>query len=295
MNPLALDLYWNPDRGDNFVTATPQGRDDAAAAGYALVRREAYLYPSNEPGLRELKLYWSPEREDNMTAATPEAAQDAIANGYQFVRVEGYVRPEPDPGAIPLKLYYGEGRGDYFLTGTPQGEAAAQAAGYQFIRVEGYGAFEPATRTANVRSEVGSVIPSDGIMETSVTVYQTGVVEALTETINKAVFWGFQGGVMIFFSDAQGTAINGLSFKREPFGVQGTAFGFSRRLDPWTEQIDPNLVSRIQNIHIFHFLGGTNLAQELAELGAVVQQAAGVVGGVTQIVTQITQAGGKGK
>ena len=50
-NSLSLDLYWNPDRGDNFVTATKQGRDDAASAGYALVRREAFLFPAAEPGV----------------------------------------------------------------------------------------------------------------------------------------------------------------------------------------------------------------------------------------------------
>lgn len=40
-----LDLFWHPGRGDNFLTATIDGRNAAKAAGYVQVRREGFVYP----------------------------------------------------------------------------------------------------------------------------------------------------------------------------------------------------------------------------------------------------------
>lgn len=37
---VALELYWNPQRKDNFVTATPEGGNSALEAGYTFVRVE---------------------------------------------------------------------------------------------------------------------------------------------------------------------------------------------------------------------------------------------------------------
>jgi hypothetical protein len=38
-----LKLYWNEPRGDDFTVATPQGEQDALAAGDSFVRVEGYI------------------------------------------------------------------------------------------------------------------------------------------------------------------------------------------------------------------------------------------------------------
>ncbi|MFC0341190.1 hypothetical protein [Paracoccus niistensis] len=295
MSGLGLDLFWNPDRGDNYCTATEEGRQSARDAGYAWIRREGYTFPGSEPGVKPLKLFWSADRQDNMTVATPEAERDALAAGYDFVRVEGYVKANSEPNTLPLKLYYGKTRGDYFLTATGLGETAALEAGYEFVRIEGYGAFEPFTRSAKVRSEVGAVIPQDGVMETTVTVDRNGALQAFTETTNYAKFWGFQGGVLVFFSDAQGTTISGYNVKREPYGVQGTFYGFSSRRDPWNAQIPVGDVNRIEHVHIFHYLVGIQLQREIQRITELITASAGAVGAVGGIVAQIKAMGGRGQ
>ena len=134
----ALRLYWNPNREDNFTTATLQGRNDAKAAGYQFIRNEGYCFPEWRKGTKALKLYWNPNREDNFTTATPQGRNDAKAAGYQFIRIEGYCFRKWRKGTRALKLYWNPNREDNFTTATKQGEADAKAAGYQFIRIEGY-------------------------------------------------------------------------------------------------------------------------------------------------------------
>ncbi|MEA5569180.1 hypothetical protein [Anabaena sp. UHCC 0399] len=135
---VPLKLYWSPQRGDNFTTATTKGEQDALAAGYTFARIEACALPKPEAGTVPLKLYWSPQRGDNFTTATTKGEQDALAAGYTFARVEGYAFTKQVAGTVPLKLYWSPQRGDNFTTATTKGEQDALAAGYTFARVEGY-------------------------------------------------------------------------------------------------------------------------------------------------------------
>lgn len=135
---VPLQLYWSAQRGDNFTTATAQGRAGARAAGYTFVRVESYVYRQQVPGTVPLQLYWSAERGDNFTTAMAQGRADARAAGYSFVRVEGYVYRQQVPGTVPLQLYWSAERGDNFTTATAQGRADARAAGYVYVRVEGY-------------------------------------------------------------------------------------------------------------------------------------------------------------
>jgi hypothetical protein len=45
MGLVPLRLYYSDKLGDNFTTATDQGRQDAEAAGYRLVCDEGYITP----------------------------------------------------------------------------------------------------------------------------------------------------------------------------------------------------------------------------------------------------------
>ncbi|WP_125152032.1 hypothetical protein [Clostridium rectalis] len=133
-----LILFWSSQRGDNFTTATSQGKNDALAAKYQPIRVEGYIFPYEAPGTVPLKLYWSSTRGDNFTTATSQGEKDALAAGYKFVRVEGYIFPNHIPGTVPLKLFWSSNRNDNFTTATAQGEKDALTAGYKFIRNEGY-------------------------------------------------------------------------------------------------------------------------------------------------------------
>jgi hypothetical protein len=90
---VPLELYWSPQREDNFVTATPEGGNSAVEAGYSYVRIEACVFPTQQPGTVPLNLYWSSQREDNFTTATSVGTQSARQAGYTFARVEGYAFP----------------------------------------------------------------------------------------------------------------------------------------------------------------------------------------------------------
>src|SRR5262244_1115659 len=56
---VPLELYWSPQRQDNFVTATEVGANSAKEAGYQYSRVEACVYRTQAPATVPLKLYWS--------------------------------------------------------------------------------------------------------------------------------------------------------------------------------------------------------------------------------------------
>ena len=41
---VPLLLYWSPERGDNFTTATVEGEQEAIQAGYLFIGIEGYVY-----------------------------------------------------------------------------------------------------------------------------------------------------------------------------------------------------------------------------------------------------------
>jgi|RhiMetdeSRZDD1v2_1073273.scaffolds.fasta_scaffold218729_2 hypothetical protein len=86
-----LRLFWNANRADNFTTGTEAGQRDALAAGYQLIRGEAFVEDTMQTGMVPLRLYWNSDRGDNFTTATADGEQSALAAEYQFIRVEGYV------------------------------------------------------------------------------------------------------------------------------------------------------------------------------------------------------------
>lgn len=135
---VALTSWWSAERGDNFTSGTAAGEADARAAGYSLVRVEAYAFETQQPGTVPLKLFWSAERGDNFTTGTPEGEADARAAGYQSVRPEAYAYPTEQPGTVALKSYWSAMRGDNFSTATQAGENDALAAGYDYVRVEAW-------------------------------------------------------------------------------------------------------------------------------------------------------------
>jgi hypothetical protein len=134
----ALDLYWSSTRGDNFSTATEQGRNAAREARYTFARTEAFVLSTSRSGSVPLELFWSASRGDNLLTATDRVKREALDAGYQRVRQEGHIFLSPRPGTVPLKLYWSHSRGDHFTTATEAGSRSAEAAGYRLLHTEGH-------------------------------------------------------------------------------------------------------------------------------------------------------------
>lgn len=90
-NTHKLHHWFNPTRGDNFLTTDPawSGSVGATKEGYTLFRIEGYIA---QTGSMALKSYWNAGAEDNAALATWRWAQEP---GYGVYRTEGFLLP-PD-------------------------------------------------------------------------------------------------------------------------------------------------------------------------------------------------------
>ncbi len=126
---VPLELWYDSQREDNFVTATPEGNNSAIDAGYDHIRYEGCVFRTEQPGTVPLELWYDSQRGDNFTTGTSAGAQSAKDAGYQLIRVEGYVYPMGISGTIPLNLFWDPQREDNFTTGTGAGGQSARDAG----------------------------------------------------------------------------------------------------------------------------------------------------------------------
>ncbi|MFN8192771.1 MAG: hypothetical protein U0R80_00640 [Nocardioidaceae bacterium] len=152
-----LTLFWSAGRGDNFTTATAEGRDSALAAGYVQVRREAEVFPAELDGFVDphqrkefeelvartvpLTLFWSETRQDNFVSGSAEGRASALEAGYRVVRDEGRVLeawPTDGSAYYRLRTLWHAGRGDNFLTAQWMADHDARAEGYLSVRNEGF-------------------------------------------------------------------------------------------------------------------------------------------------------------
>jgi hypothetical protein len=281
---IALDLYWSHDRGDNFTTATPQGKRDAVDAGYTFIRNEGYVFPSSQPNTVPLELYYSSPRGDNFTTATAEGKRAALNAGYTFVRTEGYVYPVQQPNTVPLELYYSSPRGDNFTTATAEGKRAALNAGYTFVRNEGFVSASPQSIDIELDSDLGA----NHFMTTRGVLLANGHIDAMTRTRTLTMFGGFVGGVQMILEDANGYTIG--ATKTHTFGVDGTVTGRSDRSEYWTEELDSALASRVAAIHVQHFW-----APRYDSFRRVVDEAIAVGKPLIELIGAIKALGGDAK
>ncbi|MCY1061446.1 hypothetical protein [Nannocystis sp. SCPEA4] len=86
--------WWNPTRGDNFITSDPAWDDPTAPPqpGYTMFRIEGYAAQSG-PLQLQLRSYWNPGTEDNAALTTWHYGANA---GYSHYRTEGYLLPPDD-------------------------------------------------------------------------------------------------------------------------------------------------------------------------------------------------------
>lgn len=105
---VPLYSFWNPERGDNFLTSDSRWVGLAAADGYTRYRLEGYLYPTARTGTVPLRSFWSASRADNYASTDPRLAISPGADAgertrsveggrYTHYRVEGHMPPPLGP------------------------------------------------------------------------------------------------------------------------------------------------------------------------------------------------------
>lgn len=104
---VPLYSFWNPERGDNFLTSDPACTSRTSGDGYTRFRLEGYLYAEPKAGTQPLVSLWSGNRRDNFATTDPRLMlplnqpvgnrTDTVANGaYRTYRIEGFMLP-PSP------------------------------------------------------------------------------------------------------------------------------------------------------------------------------------------------------
>lgn len=141
-NPLAgpvpemapLESY--SDGHDSYTTATAEGKAEAKAAGYHLVRVEGFVFKNPQTNTVPLKQFLSVKRHDYALLGGSEP-KFFKRGGYKFVRIEGYAYVQSQPDTVALKRFK-QGTRDDLATATVEGEKEARATGYAFQRIEAY-------------------------------------------------------------------------------------------------------------------------------------------------------------
>ena len=101
---------------------------------------------------------------------------------------------------------------------------------------------------ANLHSLVGRGFH----MQTNVTVAKdSGIISAVTHTWDARAFAGFTGNVQVWLLDSNGTII--AVTQPHTFSVSGNYTGQSDRLDSWSEQLDPSVVSQAASVRIYQY------------------------------------------
>lgn len=133
-----LYTWWNPDRGDNFTTGNRNDENSATAADYLPIRKEAFVYETQQPGTVPLHLFWSNSRQDNFSTATQAGIDSAYSAGYTHIGIQGYINTNQEPGTRPLYQFWSEARQDNIVAVDQTTIDSAYSAGYVLVRVEGY-------------------------------------------------------------------------------------------------------------------------------------------------------------
>lgn len=96
-HPDGIPLYswWNPQRGDNFLTSDPawRGRPGDVKDGYSLTRIEGYVYRTPLAGTVPLQTFWNRETQDNYASSDAMYGHGRTPRGYVGPTVAGYILP----------------------------------------------------------------------------------------------------------------------------------------------------------------------------------------------------------
>jgi M6 family metalloprotease-like protein len=94
--PDAVPLYswWNPTRGDNFLTSDPvwRGQPGDSKDGYTLTRIEGFVYRTAVAGMVPLHTFWNRALQDNYATTDPRYAATGPRD-YSGPGLAGYIFP----------------------------------------------------------------------------------------------------------------------------------------------------------------------------------------------------------
>ncbi|NES97811.1 MAG: hypothetical protein F6K32_21890 [Desertifilum sp. SIO1I2] len=133
--------FWNPERGDNFLTSQPAWVSRPARDGYTRFRLEGYIYAAVGEDRTALNSFWNPRTQDNLaTTATGDELYSFNGNWGQY-RTEGFLLPEIER-VTSLYTWYSAARQDHFTTTDPAwagivGDRRVSGVEYELMRIEG--------------------------------------------------------------------------------------------------------------------------------------------------------------
>jgi hypothetical protein len=138
---VALWNFWNPRRGDNFLTSQPVWTSSPARDGYTRFRLEGYIYAAAGDDRRALNSYWNPLAEDNLATSAGPGELYSIDGRWGAYRTEGFLLPEIER-VTPLYTWYSPARRDHFTTTDPAwagvvGDHRESGDDYELMRLEG--------------------------------------------------------------------------------------------------------------------------------------------------------------
>ena len=102
---VPLHRWYNPMRGDNFLTSSPEWRGSPGETrlGYRFAAMEGFVFQRQEPGTVPLYSWYHPERKDHF--ATTDWRPGSDRDGYRFRRTLGYIfPPQPRFWELPVGL-----------------------------------------------------------------------------------------------------------------------------------------------------------------------------------------------
>jgi hypothetical protein len=134
--------FWNPERGDNFLTSQPHWVARPALEGYTKFRLEGYIYAKAGEDRIALNSFWNPRTLDNLATTAIDGSElySFDANWGQY-RTEGFLLPEIER-VTSLYTWYSRARKDHFTTTDPDwagvvGDRRVSGDEYELMRIEG--------------------------------------------------------------------------------------------------------------------------------------------------------------
>jgi hypothetical protein len=134
--------FWNPERGDNFLTSQPHWVSRSALEGYTRFRLEGYIYAEAGEDRVALNSFWNPRTLDNLaTTAIGGSELYSFDENWGQYRTEGFLLPEIER-VTSLYTWYSSARQDHFTTTDPAwagvvGDRRVSGDEYELMRIEG--------------------------------------------------------------------------------------------------------------------------------------------------------------
>jgi hypothetical protein len=134
-------------------------------------------------------------------------------------------------------------------------------------------------------SQFNDLSGSGGQMTTDVTIFASGLLNAVTETHEMTVLRGFNGAVAVLLLDQNQTQL--WVSATQNFGVDGTALGTSDRHDNWSDNVPSAILPQVRYIAIIQQWNPRGVVADIKNWLGGIGPIAQALGPIIQIVKTI--------